>query len=118
VAIGKQHTALVADRDDRADQMLVQAHAAGNPVHDHAETLRRHIDCSCRIFVFGGRSGAIADHVGCTLVAKPGEASEAVDSSPPWIASRMPFSLRSQRSPSAARNASASVGSVSAKPST
>jgi hypothetical protein len=52
VAVGKQHTALVADRDDRADQMLVEPHAAGDPVHDHAEALRRHIACSFRVLAF------------------------------------------------------------------
>ena len=46
VAIRQHHAALVADRDDGADQMLVQPHAAGDTVHDHAEALRRHIVCS------------------------------------------------------------------------
>jgi hypothetical protein len=53
VAIGKPHAALVADRNDRADQMLVEPHAAGDPVHDHAEALRRHIICSCTVLAFG-----------------------------------------------------------------
>ncbi len=53
VAIVELDTALFADRDDRADQMLVEPHAAGDAVHDHAEALRRHIDCSCRVFVLG-----------------------------------------------------------------
>jgi hypothetical protein len=53
VAIGEPHPAGIADRDDGADQMLVEPHAAGDTVHDHAKTFCRHIDCSCRIFAFG-----------------------------------------------------------------
>jgi hypothetical protein len=33
----EQDAALVPDCDDRADEVLVRAHAAGNAVHDHAE---------------------------------------------------------------------------------
>jgi hypothetical protein len=46
VAIRQLDAAGIADRDDGADQMLVQPHAAGDTVHDHAEALRRHIVCS------------------------------------------------------------------------
>jgi hypothetical protein len=42
VAVAQRHAALGADRHDRADQMLVHAHAAGDAVHDDAETLLRH----------------------------------------------------------------------------
>jgi hypothetical protein len=42
IAIGKLDATLLADRNDRANQMLVQPHAAGDPVHDQAETLGRH----------------------------------------------------------------------------
>ena len=38
----QRHAALGADRHDRADQVLVHAHAAGDAVHDDAETLLRH----------------------------------------------------------------------------
>jgi hypothetical protein len=34
VAVGQRHAALRADRADRADQVLVHAHAAGDAVHD------------------------------------------------------------------------------------
>ena len=53
IAIGQLHTALIADRNDRANQMLVEAHAAGDTVHDHAEALCRHSDCSCKVLAFG-----------------------------------------------------------------
>src|ERR1700730_17058785 len=88
VAIGKLDAALVADRDDRADQMLVEPHAAGDPVHDHAEALRRHIACSFRIFAFGCSSGDSAGQSGCMPVAKPGDVSDPVSRSPSWIDSR------------------------------
>ena len=42
VAILQSDAALVADRDDRPDQVLVHAHAAGDAVHDDAETMLRH----------------------------------------------------------------------------
>src|SRR5262249_44096115 len=42
VAAGEQHPALVADRDNRADQVLVQPHPAGDPIHDQAEALDGH----------------------------------------------------------------------------
>jgi len=42
VAVAEQHAVLVANGDDRTDQMLIEAHAAGSAVHDHAETLPRH----------------------------------------------------------------------------
>jgi hypothetical protein len=42
VAVAQCDTALGADRHDRADQMLVHAHAAGDAVHDDAEALLRH----------------------------------------------------------------------------
>jgi hypothetical protein len=83
VAIRQQHATLVADRDDRADQMLVESHAAGDPVHDHAEALRRHRLCSCRFFAFGCFNGDSAVHNGCTPVAKPGTVSDPVRRSPP-----------------------------------
>jgi hypothetical protein len=64
IAVLELHAALIADRDDRADQMLVEPHAAGDPVHDHAEALRRHIVCSLAIFASGSASGASADQSG------------------------------------------------------
>ena len=42
LAIGEHHAALVADRDDRADQVLVHPHAAGHAVHDDAKPLLSH----------------------------------------------------------------------------
>ena len=71
VAVRELHAALVADGDDRADQMLVQPHAAGDPVHDHAETFGCHFACSF-ILAFGGSRGFRADQSGCTDVANPG----------------------------------------------
>src|SRR6185437_14280947 len=59
IAVAKQYAAGVADRDDRADQMLVQPHAAGDTVHDHAEALRRHMACSL-VLAFGCSSGGMA----------------------------------------------------------
>jgi len=52
VAIFQANTALLADRDDRADQMLVEPHAAGDAVHDEAEALGGHCACSLRGAVF------------------------------------------------------------------
>ncbi|MHC2274589.1 hypothetical protein ACVME8_001200 [Bradyrhizobium diazoefficiens] len=46
VAVLQADAALVADRDDRADQMLVEPHAAGDAVHDEAEALGGHANCS------------------------------------------------------------------------
>ena len=51
VAVLERDAALGADGDDRADQMLVHAHAAGHAVHDDAETLLRH-----SVFLFCLRS--------------------------------------------------------------
>src|SRR5262249_21733557 len=51
VAVLERDAALGADRENRADQMLVHAHAAGDAVHDDAEPLLRHFNlafCSCR----------------------------------------------------------------------
>ena len=53
VAVGERDAALVADRADRAHQVLVVAHAAGDAVHDDAEALRCHVGLS-------SRSGAVA----------------------------------------------------------
>src|SRR5258707_3227462 len=78
VAIRKQHAALFTNRDDRADQMLVEPHAASDPIHDHTEPLRRHIACSFGFFVFGCSSGDHADQSGCAPVAKPGVVSDPV----------------------------------------
>src|SRR5581483_3818684 len=82
LAIGKSHAALLADRDDRTDQMLVQPHAAGHTVHDHAEALRRHGICSCTVLTFACRSGDIVDHLGWAPAAKPRVTSESVRRSP------------------------------------
>jgi hypothetical protein len=38
----QRHAALVADRDDGADQVLVHAHASGDAVHDDSESLGGH----------------------------------------------------------------------------
>ncbi len=51
VAILQRHAALVADRADRADQVLVHAHAPGDAVHDDAEPLLRH-GCSLDLVSF------------------------------------------------------------------
>src|SRR5262249_17678273 len=51
VAVLERDTALGADGENRADQMLVHAHAAGDAVHDDAETVLRHFSVafySCR----------------------------------------------------------------------
>ena len=38
-AVGEQHAALLADREDRAHEVLAVAHAAGCAVHDDADGL-------------------------------------------------------------------------------
>src|SRR5579872_5408471 len=88
IAVGEFHAALLPDRDDRTDQMLVETHAAGNTVHDDAEALRRHIVCSCNILAFACWKGCMAGHSGCVAEAKPGAVSDPVRRSPSWIASR------------------------------
>src|SRR4029434_7003147 len=42
VTIGERHAAVIADRNDRADQVLVHAHAPGDAVHDQAESFYGH----------------------------------------------------------------------------
>jgi len=42
VAVLERDAALRADGEDRADQMLVRAHAPADAVHDDAEPLLRH----------------------------------------------------------------------------
>ena len=44
VAVGEGDAALIADRDDGADQVLVHAHASGDAVHDDSESLGGHSD--------------------------------------------------------------------------
>jgi hypothetical protein len=41
-AIGKDDTALLANGQDGANQMLVESHAPGNAVHDDADALFAH----------------------------------------------------------------------------
>jgi len=43
VAVGKLKAPLLADRENGAHQMLVIAHAAGDPMHDNAKRNRRHL---------------------------------------------------------------------------
>jgi hypothetical protein len=42
IAVRQRDAALLADRQDRAHEMLVQSHAAGHAMHDDAERPRRH----------------------------------------------------------------------------
>ena len=46
VAIGQFDAALLADRQDRPDQVLVHPHPAGHAMHDHADAAIRHRGCS------------------------------------------------------------------------
>ncbi len=46
VAVREQDAALIADRADRTDQVLIIPHAAGDAVHDDAEALRGHVGLS------------------------------------------------------------------------
>src|SRR5437763_3732043 len=94
VAAGKPHAALLADCDDRADQMLVQSHAAGDAVHDHTEPLRRHVTCSFAFLSSGWSSGDSVDQSGCAPVANPGAVSDPVRRSPAWTARRTLFPSR------------------------
>ena len=43
VAVRQRDAALLADRQDRADEVLVEAHAPGDAVHDDAERLGCHV---------------------------------------------------------------------------
>ncbi|MFB9971593.1 hypothetical protein ACFFMP_16990 [Pseudoroseomonas cervicalis] len=43
VAIGQAHPAILPDRGDGADQVLVHAHAAGDTVHDDADAAVCHL---------------------------------------------------------------------------
>jgi hypothetical protein len=43
VTIGERYAALVPDRDDGTDQVLVVTHPSGNAVHDDADTPTRHV---------------------------------------------------------------------------
>ena len=43
VAIRQRDAALLADRHDRAHQMLVEPHASGDAIHDDAELANRHV---------------------------------------------------------------------------
>ena len=82
VAVRQQNAAGVADRDDRADQMLIEPHPPGDAVHDDAETLRAHIACSCAILVVGTSSGFSAVQSGWTPEANPAVTSDPVRRSP------------------------------------
>ena len=42
IAVRQRDAAIGADRQDRADEMLVRPHPAGHAVHDDAETVGRH----------------------------------------------------------------------------
>jgi len=44
--VPERDAALCANRVDRADEMLVRAHASGNAVHDDAKTPRTHVPYS------------------------------------------------------------------------
>ena len=55
---GEQHAALLADRQDRADQMLVHPHAAGDAVHDDAETFGASCSSAPGDFRLDGRVAA------------------------------------------------------------
>ena len=43
VAIRQRHAALLADRQNRTDQVLVETHAPGDAMHDDAERLGCHV---------------------------------------------------------------------------
>src|SRR5262249_41847045 len=43
VAVLERHASLRPNGDNRANEMLVHAHAAGDAVHDDAETLLSHV---------------------------------------------------------------------------
>ena len=65
VAVRERYAALGADGDDRADEMLVHAHAAGDAVHDDAESLLCHVRASFRagsVPSLGERTAHHADH--------------------------------------------------------
>ena len=51
VAIGERDAALVADRQDRAHQMLVVAHAAGHAMHDQPQPPLGHPTLPASVFV-------------------------------------------------------------------
>src|SRR5262245_21993515 len=56
VAVLERDAALRADGENRADQMLVHAHAAGDAVHDDAEPVLRHFNFLSRTSVIPVRA--------------------------------------------------------------
>src|SRR3546814_5331297 len=92
LAVLQHDAAVVADGDDRPDQMLVHAHAAGDAVHDDAETLHDW-KCSCCIMVCPAGPDA-----GRTAEAKTGTVSEAMLMLPSRLFRRPWPSRRSYRS--------------------
>ena len=65
-AILQRHASLLADLQDRADEVLVHAHAPGDAVHDDADSPLRH----CILLIFS-QSGIAA-------LAKPGQPSDPI----------------------------------------
>src|SRR5438874_1517797 len=103
-AVLERHTALAADREDRADEMLVHAHAPGDAVHDHADALLAH---AVAFIVFQS---------GITPLAKPAHFNDWVEIMPAWIFTRTAPWLRSYRSGCASRKADCSPSGSPAMP--
>ena len=71
-----------------ADQVLVQAHPAGDAVHDQAETLCGHASYSCRIFVVAAPAATWWTSPDGPKWQSRVPLSDLVSRSPSWIASR------------------------------
>src|SRR6185503_16748085 len=75
-AVLQRHAALLADLEDRADQVLVHAHAPGDAVHDDADSSLAHgiLRMACQS--------------GMARLAKPGQSSDFIWIIPPWMRRR------------------------------
>src|SRR5262249_46503763 len=82
-AIFERDAALIANCQDRADQVLVHAHAPGDAVHDDADALLGH-----SILLIAFQSGM-------ALLANPGQSSDAIFKLPPRMRTRTAPWLRS-----------------------
>src|SRR5687768_7508300 len=76
----QRDAALLADLEDRADQMLVHAHAPGDAVHDDAETLLA--------WRFPHLILRMASQSGMARLAKPGQSSDFIRIIPPLMRRR------------------------------
>src|SRR5439155_24815666 len=84
-AVLQRHAALLADLEDRADEVLVHPHPSGDAVHDDADALLAHL----LVISF------IAFQSGIALLAKPGQSRLPIASLPLLMRTRTAPWLRS-----------------------